>query len=164
MIKVCLRGLLCTVVLLMLAAAGCGKKPKEVVPAEIIQCDFTGSCNGISAAGKISASNGTVNVKMSRPDELKGMELVVKSDGVNVKYSGMNISLDKERYPSAAFVCLLRDALFDFDENGCSAVETRGGYVISGSGEEGNYELTLDGDMKIVGLKTDYCSIEFYNK
>lgn len=138
-------------VILMALLASCGEK--AVDPVQVVeQADkpfestATVEYKDIKADIRILREGENLyEVEILNPAPLKGMSFAYNGDKLTVQYLGLAFQVDPASLPVQAMAKVLMNTIESgLDEQGIQVEKKDELYLVSGSGESGNFSMTLD--------------------
>lgn len=130
--------------ILCISLFGCDDDTSQSIALQtVFSCDFTAQYNESELCGGIVIDENGAKITLTKPQTLVGACLEMKNgqEKICLNMNGINIEFDENRYPSAAFMRLVRKAI----AAGGSGLQLDGeSGTLSGSADGVKFEFTVD--------------------
>ena len=87
-------------------------RPQTVCVGQGFRCEISLECSGMDIVAEVAHhAPGLCTVSIVRPDSLKGLTAEWEGGEIRIDHLGMSMSLDPDKFPDAAFLPAVLDAL-----------------------------------------------------
>lgn len=100
--------------------------------------------------GLKTTQNGEIEVDITKPENLKGLEIRTENDEVFIKFKGIETKVSEEKLPTGASVTLVKKVFTEIlNGENLSFERVENGYKAQTDSEFGKVEILLGEDEKI---------------
>ena len=155
-------------VFLMLLLCSCTKEKGSESNAGVSsffnsqKASFSVSCGEFEGKGEIEYSSSTLNITVTYPVSLKGLELTVTQNDITVSHNGLSVTKETHAFPDSFFAREIYSVLKSAEQN-LSVEKTSEGKAASGTCPAGEFRLNLDslGRIKDISIPAKQLFISF---